>query len=254
MTYMNKSEHTDRPDATCYPLGDAAVTIEFANRIDPDTHRRVQALARYLERNRFPGMIEYVPSFSSITVFYNPVEVRRMLPAEEKSGEMLSFDLVSGWLRQAVATMKDTDTQPPRIVEIPVCYGGEFGPDLPEVAKYLGLSVDEVVDIHSSADYTVYMIGFAPGFPYLGGMPERIATPRRPSPRLSIPAGTIGIGGQQTGIYPIETPGGWQLIGRTPVRLFRPDRNPPSLLMAGDIVRFRPISRKEYTAYEEGER
>jgi inhibitor of KinA len=144
-----------------------------------------------------------------------------------------------------------TVKQHPRVVEIPVCYGGEFGPDLGYVAEHNQLSVEEVIEIHTSGQYLVYMIGFAPGFPYLGGMSERIMAPRRQSPRLAIPAGTVGIAGMQTGVYPIETPGGWQLIGRTPLALFRPQDNPPSLLQSGDIVRFCQISDKEYEEYKE---
>lgn len=140
------------------------------------------------------------------------------------------------------------------MTEIPVCYGGELGPDLPEVAAAHGLSEEEVVEIHASADYLVYMLGFAPGFAYLGGLPKRIATPRRRTPRLSIPAGTVGIAGDQTGVYPIATPGGWQLIGRTPDPLFLPDAMPPALLRAGDIVRFRPISRAEFDRREAARR
>src|SRR5204863_3793292 len=125
-----------------------------------------------------------------------------------------------------------------RVIEIPVCYGGEFGSDLGFVAKNASLTTQEVIELHSAADYLVHMIGFAPGFPYLGGMSPKIAVPRRSTPRLKIPAGSVGIAGDQTGIYPLETPGGWQLIGRTPLPLFRPEQVPPTLLQAGDVVRF----------------
>jgi inhibitor of KinA len=131
-------------------------------------------------------------------------------------------------------------------VDIPVCYGGDYGPDLDAVSFHTGLSTEEVVAIHGEPDYLVYMIGFAPGFPYLGGMSERLASPRRESPRAKIPPGSVGIAGSQTGVYPIETPGGWQLIGRTPLRLFRPERDEPSLLRTGDRVRFHAIERAEY--------
>lgn len=140
------------------------------------------------------------------------------------------------------------------VIEIPVCYGEEFGPDLEFVANHNGLTPEEVIRIHSSAEYLVYMVGFAPGFPYLGGMPEAIAAPRRPSPRLAIPAGSVGIAGKQTGVYPIETPGGWQIIGRTPIALFVPDSNPPTILASGDRICFRPISRQEYMERKEGNR
>jgi inhibitor of KinA len=137
-----------------------------------------------------------------------------------------------------------------RVVEIPVHYGGESGPDLDIVAKHNGLTPEEVVAIHSNGHYFVNMIGFAPGFPYIGGMSEKIATPRKSSPRLKIPAGSVGIAGKQTGIYPIETPGGWQIIGKTPLQLFRPDHDPPSLLKAGDKICFKPITLKEFREWE----
>jgi inhibitor of KinA len=147
--------------------------------------------------------------------------------------------------------LEETKESKQRFVEIPVCYGGEYGPDLEAVAEYHHLSTSEVVEIHSKEEYLVYMIGFAPGFPYLGGMSEEIATPRRHSPRLSIPEGSVGIAGMQTGVYPISTPGGWQLIGRTPLELFCPNENPPTLLQSGDIVKFVPISLEEYQANKE---
>ena len=135
---------------------------------------------------------------------------------------------------------------PPRIVEIPVCYGGDLGPDLDDVAARHETTPDEVVRIHSGADYLVYMVGFMPGFAYLGGLPDEIATPRRSSPRTAVPAGAVGIGGQQTGVYPLESPGGWNLIGRTPLRIFDLSRETPSLLATGDRVRFCPISLDRY--------
>lgn len=219
------------------PLGDSAVILQFGTTIDLLSHRKIQTLSALLDKRQIPGMIEYVPAFTTITVFYNPLQV--------------SYTELSSSLQELVSAMKDTEEQVARTVEIPVLYGGEFGPDLNFVAEHNGLSPQEVVDIHANGEYLVYMIGFAPGFPYLGGMSERIAAPRRESPRLSIPAGAVGIAGKQTGVYPISTPGGWQLIGRTPLALFRPHENPPSLLSAGDIVRFRPISQEEYDAYKE---
>lgn len=220
-----------------FPLGDAAVVVEFDAVIGPSAHEKVRLLSSYLDHHAFPGMIEYIPAFTTVTVFYDPFVLR--------------YDEAQVELARAVLQAMDIPLeQKARTVEIPVCYGGEFGPDLEDVAAHNGLTADDVVRIHSSGEYLVYMIGFAPGFPYLGGMSERIAAPRRPSPRLSIPAGTVGIAGMQTGVYPIETPGGWQLIGRTPVPLFRPDMSPPTLLMAGDTIRFRPITRDEYENWE----
>ncbi len=156
--------------------------------------------------------------------------------------------------RQLSKHLKDLKTDkmdPPRVVSIPVCYGGDFGPDLEYVAHHNNISPQEVIEIHSGNEYSVYMIGFSPGFPYLGGMSEKISAPRRSSPRLIIPAGSVGIAGKQTGIYPIETPGGWQIIGRTPIKLFRPDEESPSLLQAGDKIKFTPISYPEFMKWEE---
>ncbi|BAU27817.1 inhibitor of KinA [Aneurinibacillus soli] len=220
-----------------FPLGDTAVVVEFDTIIGSSSHEKVRLLSLYLDQHPFAGMIEYIPAFTTVTVFYDPFVLRY---AEARAE-----------LKRAVSQAAHIVVeQKARTVEIPVCYGGKFGPDLEDVASHNGLTVEEVVHIHSGGEYLVYMIGFAPGFPYLGGMSERIAAPRRSSPRLSIPAGTVGIAGMQTGVYPIETPGGWQLIGRTPVPLFRPDMNPPTLLMAGDMIRFRPITQDEYENWE----
>ena len=178
-------------------------------------------------------MIEHVPAYATVTIYYDPI--RR------------SFREIDEDLRRIISQLDDVGESTPRIVEIPVCYGGIFGPDLEFVARHNSLQTSDVIEIHSAAEYLVYMIGFAPGFPYLGGLSERITAPRRSSPRLQIPIGSVGIAGNQTGVYPIETPGGWQLIGRTPLALFCPAETPPTLLHAGDLVRFRPITSEEFT-------
>jgi len=232
------------------PVGESAIVIEFGKTISPAIHRKVRALARYLDSYPFPGMVEYVAAYTSITVFYDPVIIKNRNDNQEKADNQLSYTIVSGLIEECMSKLDDSFGGQARIVEIPVCYGGDFGPDIEYVAEYNKLTVNEVIDIHSSGQYLVYMIGFAPGFPYVGGMSERISTPRRQSPRMSIPAGTVGIAGMQTGVYPIVTPGGWQLIGRTPLALFRPNEQPPSLLQSGDIVRFCPISYKEFMEYK----
>jgi inhibitor of KinA len=234
------------------PFGESAILIEFGQGIHPEIHHRVKVLTEYLDTYPLPGIIEYVSAFSSVTIFYNPLEVKKIYAETINEQGALSFDILAPLLKGIIAKLGDGVDYAPRTVEIPVCYGGEFGPDLEYVAEHNKITVDEVIRIHASAQYLVYMIGFAPGFPYLGGMPEEIATPRRQSPRISIPAGTVGIAGMQTGVYPIATPGGWQLIGNTPLELFRPHENPPSLLQSGDHIRFCPISRKEYEAYKGG--
>jgi inhibitor of KinA len=225
------------------PLGEGAVLVEFGREIRPEIHQKVKAFSDYLETHSFPGFLEFVAAFSSVTVFYDPFLVNRK---EERP-----FQSVCCILLAMLDVVQTVNEKSPDIVEIPVCYGGEFGPDLEFVAKYHGLEEEKVIELHTQGRYLVYMIGFAPGFPYLGGLSEQIATPRRSSPRLVIPAGSVGIAGAQTGVYPIETPGGWQLIGRTPLQLFQPKNTSlPTLLQAGNMIRFRAISPKEYQSYQ----
>ena len=237
-------------NVTMSPLGDSAVIIQLGEGISEQTHRVVSALTKRIENDPFPGFIECVPAFTSVTVFYQPFEVYRKM----ESGKAVDspYEKVKALIEHHLQelTMKEETNQ--RTVEIPVCYGGRFGPDLEEVADINGLTAEEVIDIHTSGEYLVYMIGFAPGFPYLGGMSEKIAAPRRSSPRTSIPAGSVGIAGMQTGVYPLSTPGGWQLIGNTPLELFKPYEQPPSLLRAGDIVKFVSVTEEEYHALKEG--
>jgi inhibitor of KinA len=229
-----------------HPLGDNAVIIELGNDINLETQQKVQMVTSFLDEQPPLWMIEYIPAFTTVTVFYEPV---RFIQGSQKKTE--PYNQVSSLLHQLLQGVTAADNlAEQRIIDIPVCYGGEFGPDLETVARMNGLTTEEVIHIHSSGHYLVYMIGFAPGFPYVGGMSEKIATPRRESPRLKIPARTVGIAGKQTGIYPIETPGGWQLIGRTPLKLFRPENDMPSLLRAGDKIQFKPISQKEYIEWE----
>jgi inhibitor of KinA len=233
------------------PLGDSAVTVTLGERAEPETNRKVRLLSEYLARHPFDGMIEFVPAFTSVTVYYDPMRVFIQYNGKNvASVQHYPYDSVAGILKQMVESLDAAANEEPKVVEIPVCYGGEFGPDLEHVASLNGLTPEEVIAIHSAGEYLVYMLGFAPGFPYLGGMSERIAAPRRETPRLAIPAGTVGIAGQQTGVYPIETPGGWQLIGRSPTALFLPEKMPPTLLEAGNIVKFFPIPRDEYDRLE----
>ncbi|HVZ63560.1 MAG TPA: 5-oxoprolinase subunit PxpB [Lacunisphaera sp.] len=227
------------------PLGDMALQIEVGDTIDEQTHRRVQLAWRALTAAPLPGVIEVVPAYTTVTVYYDPA-----LVVEAGAPE----DAVVTWLGTRLAERLKTPPKigkgKPRLVEVPVCYEAEFAPDLALVAKHAGLKPEEVVQLHSAQQYLVYLIGFAPGFPYLGGLPKVLETPRRAKPRMTIPPGSVGIGGAQTGIYPLATPGGWNLIGRTPLRLFRPDEDPPVLLCAGDNVKFRPIDREEFARLE----
>ena len=228
------------------PLGDSALIVELGDSISESTHLRVQAAWRALAAEPMPGVSETVPAYTTVTLFYDPAQVVRAgAPA----------DAIVSWLGDRVRErLKDPPKSAktkPRTVEVPVCYGGDFGPDLPRVAAQAKLSVEEVVKRHAKAEYRVHLIGFAPGFPYLGGLPKELITPRHAKPRMAVPAGSVGIGGEQTGIYPQVTPGGWNLIGRTPLRLFRPAEDPPVLLQAGDIVKFKPVSAAEFAQLQE---
>ncbi|WP_135557232.1 5-oxoprolinase subunit PxpB [Paenibacillus cymbidii] len=249
------------PAPELFPLGDTAVTIRFATAIGDAASRRVRALDAYLLSRPLPGMIEAVPAYAALTVFYDPPAVRAFaaaaavagLAAERGGGEYrrrTAADTIGALLLEAAAASMECGISAAgavlREVEIPVCYGGAFGPDLAEVAAHCGLSADDVVRLHTEAAYTVDMIGFVPGFPYMSGLPPALAAPRRETPRAAVPAGAVGIGGAQTGVYPLATPGGWQLIGRTPLRLFRPEHNQPSLLAPGDRVRFAAIGEAAF--------
>jgi inhibitor of KinA len=229
-----------------YPLGDAALVLQFGNSISRHIHAKVSAFASHLEKFPFEGMIEYVPAFTTITIYYNTWIL-------SEDGSLDPYQKVVSIIQHMMSQVKEKEKHISRIIEIPVCYGGEFGPDLAFVAKHTQLDKEEVIAIHAGGEYLVYMIGFAPGFPYLGGMNKKIAAPRREVPRPKIPAGSVGIAGKQTGIYSIETPGGWQLIGRTPLLLFNPTRNPPAMIRAGEIIRFVPISAQEYRKRKEQE-
>jgi len=228
------------------PLGDSALVVELGDAINESTHLRVQTAWRALAAGALPGVSEAVPAYTTITLFYDPwAVVQAGAPA----------DGIVEWLgarvRERLKNPPKTAKTKPRTVEVPVCYGGESGPDLGRVATQAKLSVEEVVKRHTKAEYRVHLIGFAPGFPYLGGLPKELVTPRHAKPRMAVPAGSVGIGGEQTGIYPQATPGGWNLIGRTPLRLFRPEENPPVLLQAGDIVKFRAITPDEFAKLQE---
>ena len=223
---------SESPRANISSLGDRALVVRLGDRIDAETFRLVYSFSRQLDNKRLAGVIEYVPAFTTVTIHYDPLQ---------RTASQMRLAL-----EQELSQLDVANVPPQRAVSIPVCYGGEFGEDLEFVAQQHGLTSEQVIEIHSGGEYLVHMLGFAPGFPYLGGMSPRIATPRRATPRVKTPAGSVGIAGEQTGVYPIETPGGWQLIGRTPLALFRPRENPPTLLLPGDKVRFVPITAQEF--------
>ncbi len=228
------------------PLGDTALIIEIGEKIDEATHHRVQAATRLLDAAKLPGVWEAVPAYTTVTLFYDPLKT-----AAAADGDPVLW--LSAKATDALAKLpRSVSGKGGRVVEIPVCYGGEFGPDLEEVAQRTGLAPEEVVRRHAAADFLVYVIGFAPGFPYMGGLPDELALPRRATPRTKVPPGSIGIVNDQTCIYPLATPGGWNLIGRTPTRMFRPQQDPPAFLQAGDRVRFRAITPEEFRTLEAG--
>jgi KipI family sensor histidine kinase inhibitor len=220
------------------PAGDRGLVVEFENVVSIEVNSRVRALALALESAQLPGLIEVVPTYRSLGVQFDPLAT--------------SSPALQGQIEAAMARLDPADLPPPKLVELPSVYGGEYGPDLPFVAQHAGLSEAEVIRLHSEATYHVYMIGFSAGFAYLGGLPERLHTPRLPSPRTRTPKGSVAIGGSQTGAYPADTPGGWRIIGRTPVELFDPMRDPPTPMLPGDQVRFVPIGPAEYLRAVEG--
>ena len=227
------------------PLGDNALMVELGDVIDESTHHRVQKVWRALAAAPLPGVTELVPAYTTVTAFYDPVAAMRAGAPEDNIADWLGVKL-----RERIKDPPKTEKFKGRTVEIPVCYDAAFGPDLGLVAKQAKLTPEEVIKRHAKPEYLVYLVGFAPGFPYLGGLPEELRTPRHAKPRMTVPAGSVGIGGEQTGIYPLATPGGWNLIGRTPVKLFRPAEEPPVLLRAGDRVKFTAITREEFAKRE----
>ncbi|TYS65209.1 5-oxoprolinase subunit PxpB [Bacillus infantis] len=219
-----------------YAAGDSCIILEFGSSIGPGSNQKVRKAASLLSKKPFRGMIECVPAFHTLAVHYDPYAVGTLSP----------FESASSLIAEMLAEKIQLNVQSPRLLDIPVCYEGAHAPDLAFVARSNGLSEKEVIEIHSKRDYEIYFLGFSPGFPFLGGMDPRIAAPRKTSPRLKIPSGSVGIAGGQTGIYPSETPGGWQIIGRTPIALFDPNREEPSYLKPGDRLRFIPIKEAEF--------
>ena len=219
--------------------GESGLVVELGTTIDQEINTTVHRLAASLRKEFTTEIDAVVPTYRSLMIYFNPLQVSRN---EVKQRVEKIYAQVS------VAAAAE---QQSRVVYIPTCYGGEFGPDLPFVASNAGLEPAEVIRIHTSTAYKLYMIGFTPGFPYLGGMSEKIATPRLQKPRTCIPAGSVGIAGTQTGLYPMESPGGWQLIGRTPLKVFNPAAANPFLYVAGDYLKFEPVSPEEYAAIAE---
>ena len=216
-----------------FPLGVGAVTVDFGNELSLSLNTKAISLAAYLEHNRFPGFIEAVPAYSSIGVFYDLLKVQQHFPESETA-----FAAVSRFINAAMQNAIETIEPDPRLVEIPTDFSEDAAVDIDVITAYSGLSPADVIDLFISKTYRVFMLGFLPGFTYMGEVDSRIAVPRKDSPRKKVPKGSVGIAGNQTGVYPLESPGGWQLIGRTEVEFFTPQDASPALLNPGDLVRF----------------
>ena len=219
------------------PLGDSALIVEFAATSADDALRQIHSAAQIVGQSSFVGLIEAVPGFSSLTVHYDPLQANWPVMRER--------------VADCISKMPAAKFPKGKQVEIPVCYDAEFALDLSLVSQHCRLSLEAIIALHSAAKYTVQLIGFAPGFCYLAGMPKELTTPRLSVPRVRVPGGSIGIGQNQTGIYPIEIPGGWNLIGRTPMRMFRPEDNPPTTLLPGDQVSFKRISKSDFDLWQD---
>ncbi len=226
-------------------LGDTAVVVALGTGIDESVLPRVRALTALLGHDRPAAIVDIVPAYTTVTVFYEPARLAGVGRPYEQVCR-----IITERARHLDSEAKKKPATAARLMEIPVSYGGEHGPDLAEVAQHCGLEVTEVMTLHAKADYLVHAIGFAPGFSYMGGLPDKLQTPRRTTPRPSVAAGSVGIGGAQTGIYPLTTPGGWQIIGRTPLALFRATEAEPALLRVGDRVKFRAITPEEFAAWK----
>jgi KipI family sensor histidine kinase inhibitor len=215
-----------------FSSGDRGIIIQVGNEISERVNEKVSKMIYCIKRSEIKGIIEIVHAYDSILIIYEPL--------------VISYISLIKRLDMVCSAIDAIELPTVEIIHIPVIYGGLYGEDIDYVAKYNGLTPEEVIDIHSGKDYLVYMIGFTPGFPYLGGMSEKISTPRLESPREKVPGGSVGIAGIQTGIYPADSPGGWRIIGRTPLMLFDPKRNPIFLLNSGNHVRFEPINEETY--------
>jgi inhibitor of KinA len=215
---------------------DQALLVSFGEEITLSSHERVRRLLRMLEVQPIAGVRNLHPAYCSLLVKFDALKLRH--------SELQKV------LRAYLRRMEKMNLPEPRLVEIPVCYGAEYGPDLSEVAALHGMTAAQIIELHASKEYLVYFLGFVPGFAYLGELPEKLVTPRLAAPRRIVPAGSVGVAGNQTGVYPFVTPGGWRLLGRTPVAMFRTDREGLSLLSIGDRVRFTPISRERFAELE----
>jgi len=218
--------------ALYFLMGDRGLLLEFGDEISREINEKVRRMALAIQAEAMEGIVETVPTYRSLLIIYNPV----ILPIEDLKERLIQIE----------EGLQQIPFPEPTLTRIPVAYGGIYGPDLEGVAKYLQISPEEVIQLHCSKPYLIYMIGFMPGYPYMGELPQALATPRLKTPRFVVPKGSVAIAQRQTGIYSMESPGGWQILGRTPVELFDPEKDPPALLQMGDFVQFYPINEKEF--------
>ena len=218
-------------------MGDRSVLVEFGDEISPLINRQMRKFYVALMENPTEGLIEIVPAYRSLLIIYEPLK--------------LDLVVIESLIEDLHKKIEGINIPEPKTLEIPVVYGGAYGPDMEWVAQYHNTCVEEIIELHTGTTYQVYMIGFMPGFPYMGELPEGLATPRRETPRTTIPQGSVAIAQRQTGIYPVESPGGWQILGRTPLKLFNSLQSPPTLLEMGDVVKFISIGEKEFKEWQQ---
>ncbi len=229
------------PAYRIFSSGDSAITLDFGNLIDESINRRVMALFKLLQNHPLPGMTEAVPAYSSITIYYDVAQLRKKIAHDKTINEWMEEEL-----RKKLQQPLQVDDVSSRTITVPVCYDKEFALDIEEITSIKNISVNELIQIHTSNVYRVYMLGFLPGFAYMGEVNEKLETPRKQQPRQKVEAGSVGIAGKQTGIYPFSSPGGWQIIGRTPLKLFDTNKKEPNLLKAGDDVKFISITIDDF--------
>lgn len=219
------------------PVGDSAILVTFGDAINPEIHAQVRGFHAKIEQAKIAGVVEIIPAYSDVLVVFNPLHI--------------PFISLLAELKKIMEDMQRLTINLPKTLTIPVCYEGEFAPDMDFVCSHSNLTQHDVIKLHTAQKYPIYMMGFTPGFCYLGGMDSRISTPRKATPRLKIPAGAVGIAGSQTGIYPIKSPGGWQVIGQTPLQMFQPNHENPFPVNPGDFICFKSVTAQEFRAIEE---
>ncbi len=230
---------------TIFPLGDAALTIDFGNIIDENINQKVHNIFRQLKSFSFSGITDVVPAYASLTIHYN-------IAAIQKFDNKSAFETVLNYINIVLKENQTCESVPSKIIKVPVCYSEKYAPDIIDIVEMRKISVEEIIYLHTSKSYHVFMVGFLPGFPYLGEVDEKLVVSRKQVPRTYVPSGSVGIAGKQTGIYPFSSPGGWQIIGRTPIKLFDKQKDNPVLFNAGDKVEFYSITEDEFQNYQTG--